>query len=158
MNTTTGNVTILPASGLVVTADDITSALKQNDATAASIDSAVDACTNIDPLARTQWKTFYAGYKTFSQANQNLGFFTLGLPNIGDQVVAYEGQLAAWYQVLAKQCKMVMPTPAQPHADKEVLGTGTKFLIGAGIAVAGLFVLMPLINQVAIAMQARRKS
>jgi hypothetical protein len=157
MSTTTNpNVTL--ASGIFVTAADIASALHQTDATAAGLDASVNACKTIDPLLKAQWVAFYDGYQKFSQANQNLGFFTLGLANIGDQVVSYEGQLDMWSEVISKSCPNFQPPPGQAHDPaNQGLSTGTKWLIGAGIAAAGLFVLSPLISELAIALRTRRE-
>lgn len=140
------------ASGVVVTADNIRSAIVQLDATARTIDTAVDACTSLDPLTRAQWKTFYAGYKLFADTNRDIGFFTFGLPNLGDQVVSYEGQMDSWYKLIAQKCALGSPAPGTPHNPPPppgALSTGTKVLIGMGIGLAALVILSPVLTSFA---------
>lgn len=132
-------------SGLVVTADDITAALIQDDATAASIDSTVQAQKDkLPPQVVVNWGMFYAGYKSFSAKNKNLSFWTLGLPNIGDQVVSYEMQLKTWNESLqAAGAVNLPPTVKPPHGDPSQPSwlDKNRTLVTIGVGIVGLLTL-----------------
>ena len=135
-------------SGLVVTAADIASSLAQDDATAKTIDTGITYALHLDPALVAQWKTFYAGYQAFSNRNKNLGYFTLGLPNIGDQVVSYETQLANWNTLLQKSGAVMAPTVQGAHGstgdpswlDKNK-GVVVGVLVVAGLLAASVYVV-----------------
>lgn len=120
---------------LIVTADDITQALTQWDATAVGVDQAVQACTTLDAATRAEWATFYAGYQVFSAANKNHFFFALGLPEISDQVIVYEQQISAWGATIKSKCANdVQPVPTS----QDVIAQNNAALPGATQAVTSV--------------------
>jgi hypothetical protein len=134
-------------TGIVVTAYDIQQSLIQDDATAASIDQGVQACAGLDATTKAEWTTFYTGYQAFSTANKNLSWFTLGLPNIGDQVVSYETQLQAWSTKLAAASCVMAPTAAPAHGtatDVSWLDKNRGIITGA-LILAGLIAARPYV-------------
>jgi hypothetical protein len=115
----------------IVTANDITSALIRLDAIAAQIDRGVAACTKLDPTIRGQWSDWLAGYTKFSDANKNLFYFTLGLAEIGDEVVAYGQDLKAWNQRLeAAGCDT--PPDFVPPGSTDTVGALTWLALAVG--------------------------
>jgi hypothetical protein len=127
----------------VVTAEAITSALIKLDAAAAQTDAAVTACSKIDPQQRAAWQSWYAGYQKFSTANQNHGYFALGLAEIGDEVVAYSDELAQWHAQLEPICGNMSPYVSESEAAQpgSVTDVVTKVTWLAGILLAGYVVV-----------------
>lgn len=136
--------------GVVVTAADITSALIQDDATAAGIDSGIAAVREkLDPNLVAQWVTFYQGYQKFSADNKDLNFFTLGLPNIGDQVVAYESQLKAWATKLQALGAPMPVDVVTPHEPDPSVNPGwldkNRTLVTIGVVTIALYAAAPYV-------------
>ena len=133
---------------LLVTADDITQALIKTDALVNALDANVSA-NAIDANVRRSWEAFRDGYRAFSANNRALPWYTLGLPAIADQEIAYEHELAGWQSLI--DASIGRPTAPGPVAHDQVdetghqtiptLDTSTKFLIG-GALVLGFFLLL----------------
>jgi hypothetical protein len=121
----------------VVTADDITQALVKLDHAVNATDIAQGACTNLVPLLRTQWQTWLNGYQAFSAANKHRGFFALGLPAIGDEVVAYSEELAVWSEKIGAVCPNF-----SPYVSPSDVGGRGDLEIGIGLGVAGLIAVV----------------
>jgi hypothetical protein len=135
---------------LLVTAYDIQQSLTKSDATALGIDRVMAShAQNFDAATIEQWTAYYAGYAAFSAANRNLGFWTLGLPAIADQAIAYEHELAAWQGIVNSRLGGVIAPGTVAHDQVDEMGkppslgldTGTKWLIGGGLVLAGIFLL-----------------
>lgn len=135
---------------LVVTAGDISAALIKTDATVTALDGTVQANrARMDPSVVRSWEVYRDGYRTFSTANRDLSWYTLGLPAIGDQVLAYERELAGWQSLIDAATGVVTAPPTVPQDTVNETGTqtlptldgSTKVLIGAGLALALLLLL-----------------
>jgi len=128
----------------VTTPNDIDSALLRTDAAAEAIDQTFASCPNLDSHTRDTWGAYYQAYKTFSTSNKNHWFFALGLPEIWDQIVAYEHELGDWQGIASKQCGGDGPTlVAHDTVNPAGFGidTGTKALIGIGLVTLAVIVL-----------------
>ena len=137
---------------LLVTAYDIQQSLIKSDATAAGIDAVMAShARELDAATIEEWTSYYAGYRSFADANRNLGFWTLGLPAIADQAIAYEHELAGWQGILNTRLGAVVAPGPVAHDQVDELGkplsggigldTSTKWLIGGGLVVAGLLLV-----------------
>jgi hypothetical protein len=94
---------------LVVTAADITSAIVRIDAAAQGVNDAFNACPQLDAATKAAWTAWYTGWQAWETANKNLGYFTLGLPEIGNQAVAYESDVAGWQADADRLCGSSIP-------------------------------------------------
>jgi hypothetical protein len=94
---------------LLVTAEDITSAIVRIDAAAQGVNDVFASCTQLDPGTKEAWSTWYAGWQQWAETNKDLNYFTLGLPAIGNQAVAYEDDIAGWQGDADRICNAQIP-------------------------------------------------
>ena len=129
----------------VVTSDDITSALLKTDAAVKGIDDAIASCPQLPAAGVEQWKDWKGGYDSFSAANKGLPYLTLGLANIGDQVVAYEDEIVKWQELLKQAGCLTMAPVFETHQTASDTGAptvvtaleaGTALVVAGGIVYA----------------------
>lgn len=94
---------------ILVTAEDITSAIVRIDAAATGVSDVFSNCPNLDVGTKQAWGAWYAGWQTWAEQNKDLNYFTLGLPAIGNQAVAYESDIAGWQQDANQICGSFIP-------------------------------------------------
>lgn len=140
----------------------IKQAILRLDPQIAGLDAAVQACTNLDATVRQQWDAFVKGYADFTEDYRDPNFwqqlfsgFNFSLFDISARLEAYERDVLTWTDALAKRCANVPPKPSEPGG--EGLSTGTKWLIGGGIAVVGLLAIAPLIRELAAGISTARR-
>jgi len=94
---------------LLVTAEDISSSIIKTGAAASGVDAIFANCPALDADTKAGWTAWYTGWQSWAAANNDLGYFTLGLPAIGNQAVAYEADIASWQQIANRVCGSQVP-------------------------------------------------
>ena len=145
---------------LIVTAADITSAITQVSGDASGLDSVFQSCTALGAGTKAAWTAWYSGWQTFAAANSNLGYFTLGLPDIGDEVVSYQTELAGWQQTANSKCGTSLPviTTIPQVADQNLAlpSSWSPALLAVkwvAIAVVAVMVIPPITSAVSDAIR-----
>lgn len=138
---------------LVVTAHDITEAIVRIDAAAKGLDGVFQQCAaKMHPETITAWNAWYDGWKTWANDNKDLGYLTLGLPQIGNQAVGYEADIAGWQAVANRDCKADIPIlQSQPDVagrNTDVPQSWITFAKWTAVAVVALVAVPPLVRGV----------
>lgn len=147
----------------VVTAEDISSSIIKTDAAAQGVDAVFASCGALDGGTKAAWGAWYAGWKQWAAQNRDLGYLTLGLPAIGNQAVAYEGDISGWQSTANRVCGTSIPVlqPQTDIADRNAgLSQGWDGLITAAkwiaAAVVVVTVVPPLVSGVSSVLATRR--
>jgi hypothetical protein len=129
---------------LLVTAADIASAILRINGAAQGVSAIFANCTGLDAGTRAAWTAWYADYQQWATTNDDLGYFTLGLPQIGNQTVAYESDVAQWQTIANQKCGTTIPVlvPQTDIANTNAsLPSGTADALKYGAILAGIIVL-----------------
>ena len=137
---------------LLVTAEDIQSAIIRINAAALGVNAIFTNCTQLDASTKSAWTAWYTGWQAWSAANNNLSYFTLGLPAIGNQAVAYENDIAGWQQDADRMCgasvPVLVPQTTIANQNTSILGLETVLSavkwIAASVALA--IVVPPIVE------------
>jgi len=122
----------------VVTAHDISSALDKLDAAAAGLNAAVISNPSaIPPAMLAQWNIWFSGYQKFSADNHDLFPLTLGLANIGDEVVGYQNELQDWQSKLKQYIEVYQPMPRTTAEGSGLSDVELGIAIGVGAVAVG---------------------
>lgn len=131
--------------GTFVTSADVRAQKERLNPQVHALDAAFapESCPGLPAEARTLWQAFVGGWDSFYKADE--GFLSAGAEY--DFALAQEQELNGWRQVAAQQCKAVVgpgnvtPGTVPTNPPLPTIDTGTKFLIGGGIAALILLLL-----------------
>lgn len=129
---------------LLVTAEDISSAIVRIDAAAQGVNDVFSSCPDLDAGTKAAWTAWYTGWQAWEKQNSNLGYFTLGLPAIGNQAIAYENDVSGWQQDADRICNVSIPvlTTQTTVADQNAaLAPGWNLALDAVKWIAGAVAL-----------------
>ena len=123
----------------------------QLDANMAALNTAIGACANFPADLATTWGGFYAAWQALSQQIGSwpyTGIIAAEFSSLYNDMIGYQGQLAAWQTLVAQTCSgytpppaVVVPTlqPSPPSGPSSTLDTiKTIGEVVGGIAVAGV--------------------
>ena len=138
---------------ILVTAEDISSAIVRIDAAATGVNDIFSSCAALDVGTKQAWDAWYAGWQAWAEANKDLNYFTLGLPAIGNQAVAYESDVAGWQGDADRICGASVPileTQAQVADQNTAL---TDHVLAAVKWIAGAVVVAIVVPPIANAIR-----
>ncbi len=125
---------------IVVTNADISSAILRIDGAAKGVDAIFASCATLDAGTKAAWSDWYAAWQEWATANDDLGYFTLGLAEIGNQAVGYESDVAQWQTIANQKCgsqvPVLVPETDVANANASIPSTWSKAIpwIVGGIA------------------------
>jgi hypothetical protein len=137
---------------ILVTAEDISSAIVRIDAAAQGVNDVFAACPQLDAGTKAAWSAWYAGWQAWEKANNNLSYFTLGLPAIGNQAIAYENDVAGWQEDADRICSASIPvlvTQTKIADQNAALGPGWNMALDALKWIVGAVVLAVVVPPIA---------
>ena len=144
---------------ILLTAEDITSAIIRIDAAAQGVNSAFQSCPKLDAGTKHAWDAWYAGWQHWADTNNNLSHFTPELSSIGDQTIAYENDVAGWQEDADRICGAQIPILVPQTVSADTAGwshvlSAVKWVAGA--VIAGL--VIPPVVEAVHAYHAERKA